>query len=59
MEEWRSRGLCFNCDELFASGNCSKRLFRLEVVEDSALDDKNNNKNLDDLGRSLYEFRGY
>lgn len=36
----------------------SKRLFRLEVVEDSVLDDKNNNKNLDALGISLYEITG-
>lgn len=57
-EERRSRGLCFNCDELFAPGHQSKRLFRLEVVEDGALDDKNSNKNLDDLGISLYAITG-
>lgn len=54
MEERRSRGLYFNCDEPFALGHRCKRLFRLEVAEDRALDDKNSNKNLDDLGISLY-----
>lgn len=58
MEERRSRGLCLNCDELFAPGHKCKRLFSLEMVGANALDDKNSYKNLDDLGISLYVITG-
>lgn len=58
MEEQRSRGLCFNCEELFVPGHRCERLFRLEVVEDSDLEEEADKSNSDDPGISLHAITG-
>jgi hypothetical protein len=36
--EWRYKGLCFNCDEIFAPGHVCARLFYLETVDDGEVE---------------------
>ena len=43
MEDRRSKGLCFNCDEKYVSGHRCKRLFYIESADD---DEEDNGDNL-------------
>ena len=39
MEERRTKGLCFNCDETFSKGHQCKKLFWVELVESDEEDE--------------------
>jgi hypothetical protein len=34
MDDWRAKGLCFNCDEQFVRGHRCKRLFYIQSADD-------------------------
>lgn len=46
MANRRTRGLCYNCDEMYSAGHQCKKLFWLEI-DDTSLEDDNQDKEIE------------